>query len=469
MDMDVRSVKVVTITETNLLKLISLNDDNSVLNETETIELDLGINANVDAILHATRSTDSLISLTLSHCNLNYIPEAFRELQLNELDLSHNSFDIVPKCIINGLECMRLLDFSYNRLTFFDEPKCFKKLRVLLINNNYFENIPDWVLKVRSFNLQELNYSMNFIGSLKECQFLQVPSYELRKLVLRSCTLRHEDITYLKNVKRLKHLDLSNEMNKFCNILNTCDDLFNQPRWNNTLKELHLNYLNIANLPEEISQLEALEELHVAYNYLFWLPNTIVLLSKLRLINLSHNKLVCLPIDMYKMQNLQILELANNCLSTISEPYPPSLILLDLYHNLIESFDLKPCEIKIDVEMNLFNTCELGEKYLDMKNSLRADLQEIRCNGQKVIERCAEEIDAISLGSTSESEEDDKECRTVERYSEESWNNNDSIELAAEGCTLSDNEWTGFEKVPVPHQRKKLIFKEIPSWMFEDV
>ncbi|KAF5274833.1 hypothetical protein FQA39_LY18700 [Lamprigera yunnana] len=357
--MDVRSVKVVTITETNLLKLISLNDDNSVLNETETIELDLGINANVDAILHATRSTDSLISLTLSHCNLNYIPEAFRELQLNELDLSHNSFDIVPKCIINGLECMRLLDFSYNRLTFFDEPKCFKKLRVLLINNNYFENIPDWVLKVRSFNLQELNYSMNFIGSLKECQFLQVPSYELRKLVLRSCTLRHEDITYLKNVKRLKHLDLSNEMNKFCNILNTCDDLFNQPRWNNTLKELHLNYLNIANLPEEISQLEALEELHVAYNYLFWLPNT--------------------------------------------------------------------------------------------------------------IKDVAEEIDAISLGSTSESEEDDKEYRTVERYSEESWNNNDSIELAAEGCTLSDNEWTGFEKVPVPHQRKKLIFKEIPSWMFEDV
>jgi len=83
------------------------------------------------------------------------------------------------------------------------------------------------------------------------------------------------------------------------------------------LKVLDLSYLNLNQIPQEISCLKNLEELNLAGNYIKELPEEIYNLKNLKILNLGDilsggNKLTFLSKNIEKLINLEILKIVWN-------------------------------------------------------------------------------------------------------------------------------------------------------------
>lgn len=111
-----------------------------------------------------------LEKLNVSHNNLKELEEFSQHLSLLKvLDISYNQLDHIDKTTLIHLKNLRELLLSGNRLTVIpaDSFKSLRKLELLDIRKNYFENIPLRALKPLETHIKQLRIAGNCHGA--EC------------------------------------------------------------------------------------------------------------------------------------------------------------------------------------------------------------------------------------------------------------------------------------------------------------
>ncbi|KAK5643199.1 hypothetical protein RI129_007044 [Pyrocoelia pectoralis] len=467
MDIALRIAEAVIINDDAKVKLKLCKEGDDVVIHENTLRFNLH-----SSIFPSILDPSSIVVLDLTSCNLKYLPDDLKDLPLKELNVSKNAFAEVPKCIRNGLRFLQVLNISYNKLSYFDAPECMMKLRVLKIDHNNLTNVPVWILMVYALNLEEFDFSHNCVTSLKLSKFHYTPMYRLNKLELRNCELRIVDFTQLKTISTLKHLDIGNdESTENLNSFLYLSQLFVSPDWIGRLKVLCLNYLHMSDLPVEISNLLALEELYLTNNELLWLPESF-LVPNLQLLDISFNRMTILPKNLCEMCNLRILRLQQNCLESLPK-FPPHLEELDLYQNKLDAYsDNENCLLKLDLEMNYFDTSSIDEydRYLTLKASLRDGRKICRCDGFNSLVVTDDEDSDRHSDYESDYDKDVVECSSiaVEEWDEEPWDSGCGNVVGDVGCSTSDNEFTGYEEVK-PRQVVQKVPVQNYDWVFADI
>lgn len=168
--------------------------------------------------------------------------------------------------------------------------------------------------------------------------------------------------------------------------------------YQNNIKELHLNHMNLIELPEIIGDLKYLEILYLYNNSLSTLPETIGNLKYLKqlhlfnnlfvnlpeqignlpelsVLNLSGNKLINLPVALFNLQNLKILDISYNNLTLIPKELGQlkKLQTLDINSNNVQQ-----------LPESIGNLAEL--KFLDVSGNALNDLP-TSISGLKNLER----------------------------------------------------------------------------------
>lgn len=406
--------------------------------------------------------------LNLSHCNLKGILKEFSALEnLKVLNLSHNKLEVPPECLEVGLKFVEHLDLSHNLLAQFEtEPLCHKRLKHLLLTNNKLLNVPEWILYIRCFNLEEFDYSCNEINGLYASQFHVSSSYKLKKLVLQSCYLFERDFKYLNAVRTLQYFDASNHSSKFNSNIIKGELLFQKPHFCETLEVLKLNYLNLSILSQDVNCLVNLRQLYLKSNNLTWLPDSITSLKRLEILDISDNLISYLPASLHEMCNLWQLILYNNCLSNFPALQMPQLRYLDLYNNSLSNFDFDSSALThLDLEQNCFNTDAFAHQYVQKRQKLRAAAN---FTGRLESPRILVEVESGDDHSSSLSEDvgDNEELeRVFEEPEQELWDV-PFVSGYVRECTSSDDEWVGSEPLRVAmvkrNSAERLEPKEFP-------
>nr|XP_022913388.1 protein lap1-like [Onthophagus taurus] len=385
----------------------------------------------------------NIIKLDLSHCKLFELDNNLGSLPLKNLNISHNQFAEVPNCIIKGLPQLEDLNMSNNGILKFDnEPACCCKLKVLNLSYNKCITLPLWIQTVNTMNLKEFYYSCNIIGNTSKSEYKKVASYRLEKAVFCSAKIDRVNIDFIKSIRTLKYLDLSNEgfyLNSF-----SLECLFEKNDWINTLRVLILNNLDISFLPDAISKLTSVTELSLSKNNLYYLPDNIGDLNHLESLDISFNHIWCLPSTFKNLTNLKKLKCDNNSLCRIEEIYNlPKLVILDLYQNELNNFVNTPNIDFIDLEQNVFDTKDFSG-YIAKKDSYRNKNGLLnRLDGPLEESFIQEESCSDKFSYDSDNE---YQHREVETDTSESW---DEVKIKTNpDITSSDEEWDGYFQYP---------------------
>lgn len=445
-----------------------------VLNETPIAII---VDSKLASVNNTTINTDAVTYLNLQFCDLKQLPQTLESLQnLRVLILSHNSLSQLPSCLETGLRKLEILDLSYNSIQQFEvEPKCHRILKSLIINDNNMANVPQWILKAKSFNLEKLIYNRNRITCLDCSVYDKSWNYRLKKLEMQNCTLLQRDLYFLKNIRTLEHLDISSDNEVFgSNSFVDLDQMFDNPSWLNRMQVLNLNGLSISILSNEVGLLKSLTELYLVKNELSWLPDTIKNLINLRILDVSFNSITHLP-DMANLKELRKLKISHNKLTRVFDlSLLPKLQYFDAYDNEIDTVDgsLQYVE-SLDFEMNYFNTSNFEEEfdYHTKKEKLRNE-HPSRNNGMKEQPKLVSDYDSSSSSEIYDSDSDIDAANNTEYKvnfdeDEECW---DKVIVKDPNyvrlCTSSDDEWDGRVRKPI---KKTRVIVRTPSYLFEDV
>ncbi|KAK9870114.1 hypothetical protein WA026_006204 [Henosepilachna vigintioctopunctata] len=406
-----------------------------------------------------------ITSLSFFNCKLSSITDALTDLPLKYLNLSKNELSEIPKCLLLGLDILENLDISHNKIAnFIFEPNCCKNLKVLILSNNLFEDIPQWIFNLRAKNLQKLQYDFNRITHLR-CIFDKSFSFPVQKLSMRNCVVRQEDIKFLKDCINLEDLDVSNstDTSKFANVIHNIDKLFIKPSWNN-IKILKIENLSISLFPEGITWLETLSELYMRHNKFMWLPtNGLEFLVNLEILDLSFNHIVSIPDKLTWLEYLKILKLSHNKIEQLPDiSNMESLEVLDLFDNKLTYFEgFSPNLNFVDLECNYFNTeeCDLSN-YKQMRDNYRKTLLSTqRFNAYKEIgDSLSESEESTSDRSVLENEGIDEEYNFNGSESLEDWDEELRLSNRHEDATASDDEWNGVVIASAP----RLAYRYLP-------
>lgn len=421
-------------------------------------------------------SSTTIVYLDLSRCNLNELPPNCGMLNLKQLNLSHNKFELVPACLYDGLENLEMLDVSYNQLKVFDrQPDCIANLKTVNLSNNRIINIPKWILMFKAVNLLEFNYSNN---KAKHYKYLEnsfnCSINKLIKLELRDCHMVDVDYSFLRQFKNLRYLDIGNEKDQTSNRFKELDELFVNLKWRQ-LEVLKVNYLGLALFPTGILWLETLTELHFNGNYISWLPDDIKYMINLEVLEVSQNFLISLPDNLTTIKDLRIVKANDNLIQVVPNfTLMPQLETLDLYNNSLEdiSVDVR-CLKFVDFENNFLITehFEFYRDYAKRKNEYREILSNCRYDGFKSASQShenmseKEDLSDVSYDSmkfpvvavmTEDWEQDMKIGRKYKRSSD----------------VDSDDDWNGEDPFcekggKIRNTEKVYVLDE--DWMFEDV
>lgn len=416
-------------------------------------------NEECNCILHFKNhyfKMDKIVHLNLSRCKLNSLPDALSNLPLKSLNLSHNNLKCVPPCLLTNLDMIEDLNLSYNNIIQFEtEPKCAANLKRLDLKSNGMQYVPIWIVHVKCQSLHELDYSDNSLGDTSENLHGEIYSYCLQKVILRNASVLNKNIPFIKSIQTIKYLDVSNSYEKTNkNSFTSHETFFDNPEWKNSIEVLELSSLNFGFLPAGMACLNSLKELYLSCNELSWLPDLVGNLLKLEILDLSNNCICTLPNTFNNLKNLRILRLQYNNLSEVTALKDlVRLELLDLYKNVLDSFDLDVHHYKyLDLENNHFETgaC-LGDEY-------RAKMENYRRNFN-LLQRQTGVIETY-FDSDSESSEnhskytdfeenwDEPNVPPVESYVEECWDY-ETYKSHPE-VTPSDDEWQGHILIEKP-------------------
>ncbi|KAM7499937.1 hypothetical protein LguiA_024351 [Lonicera macranthoides] len=262
------------------------------------------------------------------------------ELHLTSCSLRGTMFPLLPVTNSSSIP-LAIVDLSYNNFSSFS-------------TDNWLFNL--------SNSLVHIDMSVNPLrGSIPEAFGSMV---SLENLYLGDCELDGELPNSLKNLSRLKSLDLS------------LNDLSGQvyeffQTWaangKNSLEILDLSFNQLSGLLPDITKLPSLRQLKLAYNHLNGsFPETFCQISRLVCLDLSHNQMTGSLPDPTLFPSLIELYLDNNHFDTISKDYLsnlPKLKVLDLSFNSLTwefSTDLAP-PFQLDI-IRLAN-CNLGTHF----------------------------------------------------------------------------------------------------------
>lgn len=430
---------------------------------------------------------EKITVLELTHCQITDLPIAFENLNLKRLNLSRNNLSNVPACIYSGLNYLEYLDLGHNSIQVFDMPPgCLLHIKTIKLNNNLLYMIPKWIVTFQSINLEELNFSFN-----KASQYTyhrnsyNMHFMKLNKLKLKNSQLIDDDFDFLKCLKNLEYLDISNKGDIFINKFHEVDNLFVKPKWKQ-LKILKMNNLGLSLFPEGVPWLESLSELHINENCISWFPDGIEFMVNLRVLNISQNSLVAIPDAIIKLELLEVLlASANNIEICPDFSKMVNLKTLDLYDNLLEHVQLN-CDTldSFDLDQNYISKLDFPN-YDAKKKKLRDTFTktEIRIDNQKL--RYEDDItDSFKTCSDDDYGKDDVYGKDEDTSSfhtvlvnktifdeAEDWDSPDPIGQRHPDIDSEDDSWDGEEKRIVNKKVKvrKKVYVEDEDWMFQDV
>lgn len=239
------------------------------------------------------RHLPKLQKLSLSHCSLHKLPEAFENLELlEELDVSHNPLSDAFVRLLNPLKSLEYLDMSYCSLGY--------------VGNETFAQMT---------SLRKLIMSGNNLHTLEKGLFTNLT--RLESLELNNCGLKnaidpkvfgervHADVIELKlsgnpliipkdgpllpmQLSKLEVLDLSN-----CHLTHLNENLFDRTK-NLTNLNLSNNLITGENNLVSLKKLQLLEHLDMSNNNLSTIhPKAINANNRLLSLNLIGNPFVC--------------------------------------------------------------------------------------------------------------------------------------------------------------------------------
>lgn len=272
------------------------------------------------------------MTLDISINNFAVVPELSQYKMLQNLNMSRNRITTLDRSSLLGLEQLRVLDLSYNRLSQWTDinKNAFKGLPNLIdldLSYNSLKGFPEIynplksdslkVLRVMNCSitdvhgdilsnlpqLEEFSMSLNTLGNLRA----QINSTTLTKLDMSNCRLKTVDTYALTHMPNLKFLNLAkNEELKTFN----CHSL--------SLERIDLSSCNIGEIPTGS------------------LPNVVS-------INLSGNHLRRLTSRAFKnLSGIKFLDLSNTAISKVEYNAFDDLDeirSLDLSYNTISSID----------------------------------------------------------------------------------------------------------------------------------
>lgn len=245
--------------------------------------------------LEPIRGLDKLKTLILSNNRLTTVNCLHWFPQLERLDISNNCIDSLHKVTEHAR--LEYLDLSHNQLAHSYEICKFPNLRWLSLASNQLDAMHG---VNRLPLLQVLDISGNVISDFRPFE----RNVLLEKLNLSNNLIPHLD--YLGEVPKLQYLFAR------CNRIKQVRGIKNLEQ----LKVLDLSHNMIGQLPVSIGELKALETLEVSNNHLQSLAN-VFQLPKLRLINASTNYINHINCDA-ECRSLEELNLSNNRLSELN-------------------------------------------------------------------------------------------------------------------------------------------------------
>uniref|UniRef100_A0AC34R6V4 Chaoptin n=1 Tax=Panagrolaimus sp. JU765 TaxID=591449 RepID=A0AC34R6V4_9BILA len=323
---------------------------------------------------------------------------------LTELLLAFNQITDVPSNILEGMEKLKHLDLSKNRIEKIEEI-CTSPLPNLIQLNlagNYLRQITDYHVfdSLQSLVYLDLSYNrLKLLGKTAfekliglESLFLQnnmlkeFPRAALSGLSkLRYLLLDHNQITSLPNfavqwLTHLERLSLSRNM-----IQSIGEKTFRAAPMQ--LKSLNLGYNQLSELSSHaFDSLPNLEQLFLNNNLItLLLPQTITNLGALRDLTLSNNKIIEISEYVFvDLPNLERLSLANNQIRHVPKTAlssTPKLELLDLSFNSFKHFNSEFLEntvklIILDLSYNMISQIEIG--------NLRQSLQQLSLSHNRI-------------------------------------------------------------------------------------
>lgn len=159
--------------------------------------------------INSRLSYDHLRVLTLSHNQLRKLPNIKDLIQLENLDVSHNSIDYIELHLFQRLTNLKLLDLGGNKITSLDGQFRLEKLVELRLNNNDLQAVgfDTWNLP----NLATLDLSLNLLMYLNgadvqeffpKLRYLGLPGnqWNCRALPKLLKALREQSVIFLDNL-----------------------------------------------------------------------------------------------------------------------------------------------------------------------------------------------------------------------------------------------------------------------------
>lgn len=410
-----------------------------------------------------------ITSLTLSKCNLSSIPDCIEILNLRNLDLSHNHLTISPICLHVGLKSLATLNLSFNKIeTILTDLACSRTLKKLNLSNNKFKALPNCILSFRCSALEELDFSNHNAQYYKfDCLSYYRSICVLRKLILRNSCLRDADFVFLKSIRGLNYLDLSNCGGKNINMFKDIDLLFTQRKWI-SLQVLVLDNISLGIFPEGIAWIEQLKELYIRQNHLCWIPSSLQYLINLEILDISFNDISAVDEAIFKLPLIRVVKARSNYINQNIE-FEANLEILDLFDNNFEEFNCDISKVNcVDLESNYFDT-RTNSKLQDQSYTTKLERfrridDGFRFNGPK--EKCESNC---SSSSERESEDDlNIEVGQTETIFEDNW---DESNTSSPLITVSDNEYQGEKKYDVDFTKisQTRIYVNDEDWLYKDV
>lgn len=224
----------------------------------------------------STASSDNIVySLDLSNLSLTTLDntvfheEIMRHPKndtISSVNLSNNSLSNIPIELNILKQSLRYINMSHNKLNLLNSPFIFQFLHTLdLSNNNLTMENCNKILSICIKNL--INLSLNNNPLVNYPSILN-DGYDLKILNLKNCSLNSINELNFYNLRKLIHLDISNNNIKSIDYLN---HRINNQEYGGINNAIHLEFLSLENnsidyISPILSQLPKLKTLLIAGN-----------------------------------------------------------------------------------------------------------------------------------------------------------------------------------------------------------
>lgn len=215
----------------------------------------------------------------------------------------------------------------------------FTGLRVLMINNNPVEIVPDSIdqlvaLQSLSIKYSELTAIPDAIGNMTSINYLELSYNKLTSLPATIADMHNLSGLYIDGnpitalpVFSGSYPNLTELSASECGLI-TIDGINLSALTN--LRYLTLSYNELTTLPDDIGALTELNVLALYNNKLTVLPDSICQLTKVYDIGLYNNALIALPSDFGNLNTINWLNLNNNQLTTLPDSFNQMSLLYTL-------------------------------------------------------------------------------------------------------------------------------------------